>query len=69
MSQLSARNQLRGKVTGVQMDGLMAEVTIDVGGGNVLTSVITRTSATNLGLKVGDTVTAVIKSTEVLVMK
>jgi molybdopterin-binding protein len=69
MSQLSARNQLRGKVTAVQTDGIMAEVTIDVGGGNVLTSVITRTSATNLGLKVGDTVTAVIKSTEVLVLK
>jgi molybdopterin-binding protein len=69
MSQLSARNQLRGTVTAVQTDGIMAEVTIDVGGGNVLTSVITRTSAANLGLKVGDTVTAVIKSTEVLVLK
>lgn len=69
MSQLSARNQLRGKVTAVEMDGIMAEVTIDIGGGNVLTSVITRTSATNLALKPGDTVTAVIKSTEVLVLK
>jgi molybdopterin-binding protein len=69
MSQLSARNQLRGQVTAVHQDGIMAEVTIDVGGGNVLTSVITRTSATNLGIKVGDTVTAVIKSTEVLVLK
>jgi molybdopterin-binding protein len=44
-------------------------VVIDVGGGNTLTSVITRASAMNLALKVGDTVTAVIKSTEVLVMK
>jgi molybdopterin-binding protein len=67
--QLSARNQLRGKVTALNIDGLMAEVVIEVGGGNSLTSVITRASATSLALKVGDTVTAVIKSTEVLVAK
>jgi molybdopterin-binding protein len=67
--QLSARNQLKGKVTAINTDGLMAEVVIDVGGGNILTSVITRASAMNLALKTGDTVTAVIKSTEVLVAK
>jgi molybdopterin-binding protein len=67
--QLSARNQLRGKVTALNTDGLMAEVVIEIGGGNSLTSVITRASATSLALKVGDTVTAVIKSTEVLVAK
>jgi molybdopterin-binding protein len=67
--QLSARNQLRGKVTALNVDGLMAEVVIDVGGGNSLTSVITRASANGLALKVGDTVMAVIKSTEVLVAK
>jgi molybdopterin-binding protein len=67
--QLSARNQLRGKITALTTDGLMAEVVIEIGGGNSLTSVITRASATSLALKVGDTVTAVIKSTEVLVAK
>ena len=67
--QLSARKQLRGQITALHTDGLMAEVVIDVGGGNSLTSVITRASATSLALKVGDTVTAVIKSTEVLVAK
>jgi molybdopterin-binding protein len=67
--QLSARNQLKGKVSAINTDGLMAEVTIDVGGGNTLISVITRASATSLTLKVGDSVTAVIKSTEVMVAK
>jgi molybdopterin-binding protein len=67
--QLSARNQLRGKVTALNTDGLMAEVVIEIGGGNSLTSVIMRASATSMALKVGDTVTAVIKSTEVLVAK
>lgn len=67
--QLSARNQLRGRVSAIKVDGLMAEVAIDIGGGNVLTSVITRASAEGLGLTVGDDVRAVIKSTEILVGK
>jgi molybdopterin-binding protein len=67
--QLSARNQLRGRITTIKVDGLMAEVAIDIGHGNSLTSVITRGSAESLGLKVGDDVSAVIKSTEVLVGK
>ena len=67
--QLSARNQLRGKVAALRTDGLMAEVTIDLGGGQRLVSVITRASADSLGLREGDAVTAVIKSTEVMVAK
>jgi molybdopterin-binding protein len=67
--QLSARNQLRGKVAAVRTDGLMAEVTIDLGGGQRLISVITRASADSLALREGDAVTAVIKSTEVMVAK
>jgi molybdopterin-binding protein len=67
--QLSARNQLKGKVKSVKTDGLMAEVTVDVGGGNELVSTITRASAENLGLKSGDAVTVIIKASEVLVAK
>jgi molybdopterin-binding protein len=66
--QLSARNQLKGRVKSVKTDGLMAEVTVDVGG-NDLVSTITRTSADSLGLKAGDAVTVVIKASEVLVAK
>jgi molybdopterin-binding protein len=46
----------------------MARVVVDVGG-NVIESVITRQSAEDLGLKVGDAVTVVIKSTAVMVQK
>ena len=66
---LSARNQLRGTVTTLRLEGLMAEVTIDLGGGQSLVSVITRASAEDLGLREGDAVLAVVKSTEVMVAK
>jgi molybdopterin-binding protein len=66
--QLSARNQLKGTVKSVKTDGLMAEVTVDIGG-NELVSTITRGSAEKLGLKAGDAVTVVIKASEVLVAK
>jgi molybdopterin-binding protein len=48
------------------LDGLMAEVTLDVGG-QELVSVITRSSAERLRLRVGDEVLAVVKSTEVMI--
>ncbi len=63
---LSARNQLTGKVIEIKLGGVMAEVTVDIGGGNVITSVITRTAAESLGIAEGDDVTVVIKATEVL---
>ena len=67
--QLSARNQLEGRVVALRTDGLMAEVTIELTGGQRLVSVITRASADALGLREGDAVSAVIKSTEVMVAK
>ena len=66
---LSARNQIPGHVTSIDLDGLMAEVIVDIGGGHTLTSVITRRSADLLGLRAGDEVTVVIKSTEIMVAK
>jgi molybdopterin-binding protein len=66
---LSARNQIPGRVSSFRVDGLMAEVVVDIGGGQTLTSVITRQSAEALGLRVGDEVTIVIKSTEIMVAK
>jgi molybdopterin-binding protein len=56
-------------MTTLRTDGLMAEVTIELAGGQQLVSVITRASAEALGLREGDTVTAVIKSTEVMVAR
>ena len=65
---LSARNRLRGEVSRLQFDGLMAEVQLRIGD-QELVSVITRSSAERLGLAVGDVVYAIIKSTEVMIGK
>ena len=63
--ELSARNQLAGTVRSVKLGEVMAEVLVDVGG-QELVAVITRGSAERLGLAEGKPVTAIIKSTEVL---
>lgn len=65
---ISARNQLRGKVTEVILGDVMAHITIRIGQ-NLVDSVITRKSAEEMKLKKGDTVVAVVKATEVMVSK
>jgi molybdopterin-binding protein len=65
---LSARNALKGKITELHLGGVMAHVVVQVGD-NFIESVITRRSAEAMNLKVGDTVAAVIKSTEVMLQK
>jgi molybdopterin-binding protein len=65
---LSARNQLPGIVDDVKLGTVMALVAVRVGD-NVIESVITRASAETLGLKKGDAVRAVIKSTSVMIQK
>ena len=65
---LSARNRLEGKITEIQLGGVMAHVVVQVGQ-NLIESVITRKSADEMKLKVGDTVSAIIKSTEVMLEK
>ena len=67
--QLSARNQLEGKVTGVELGTVMANIKIEIADPNVITAVITKESAEKLGLSEGDDVTAIIKSTEVIIGK
>jgi molybdopterin-binding protein len=65
---ISARNHLVGKITELQLGDIMAHVTVEVGS-HIVESVITRRSAEEMNLKVGDTVAAVIKSTEVMLQK
>lgn len=65
---LSARNRLVGKIVELKLGEIMAHVVVEVGEHQV-ESVITRRSADEMKLKVGDTVAAVIKSTEVLLQK
>ncbi len=63
---LSARNVLKGKIVDVQKGMVTAVVQIDIGGGNVITSSVTLASATELDLKPGKEVRAIIKSSEVI---
>ena len=65
---LSARNQLPGTIEQIHLGGIMARIVLKVGD-NTIESVITRQSVEELGLKEGDTVLAVIKSTEVMIQK
>jgi molybdopterin-binding protein len=65
---LSARNQLPGIVEDIQVDAIVALITVRVGE-NLIESVITRHSADQLGLKKGDSVRVVVKSTEVMIQK
>jgi molybdate transport system regulatory protein len=65
LSDISARNQLRGTITGVELGTIMAEVTVDIGGQTV-TAAITRHSVERMGLAAGQPIVVIIKSTEVM---
>jgi len=67
--ELSARNNLKGVVSDIKRGQIMAKVTIDIGGGHKIVSVVTVESIDELGLKIGDPAHAIIKSTEVLIAK
>lgn len=66
--ELSARNQLTGTVREVKSGAVMAEVSVNVDSG-LVTAAITDASRERLGIKDGDQVTVVIKSTEVMIAK
>lgn len=66
--EISARNQIHGKVTAISLGGVMAEIRLKIGE-QELVSVITRSSVDRLGLRVGDQAVAIIKATEVMIGK
>ncbi|HYP62736.1 MAG TPA: molybdopterin-binding protein [Acidocella sp.] len=66
---LSARNQIKGKVVGVQKGQTTGHVRIDIGQGVVITSSITNEAIDDLDLKIGDEAIAVIKASDVMVAK
>ena len=68
MRTVSGRNQLVGRLIEIQYDGLLAQVKLSIGG-QILTSIITAEAARELRLEVGDTVAALVKSTEVMVLR
>ena len=65
---VSGRNKLVGKISAIKRDAIMAQVNLEVGEHRI-TAVITRDALDELGLKVGDTAVALIKATEVMVIK
>lgn len=65
---ISGRNQLIGRVTALKIAGLLAKVTLDVGGQTV-TAIITRDACRELRLRVGDMAAALIKATEVMIIR
>jgi molybdopterin-binding protein len=66
--QLSARNQLKGRITQIKTDGISSEIILDIGGQEVCSN-ITTNSVNNLGIKVGDEAYAVVKASSVMIMK
>jgi molybdopterin-binding protein len=68
MRRLSGRNQLVGRIESVRVSGLMAEVVISIGEQHI-TSIITARSAREMNLKAGQTAAALIKSTEVMILR
>ncbi|WP_026395652.1 TOBE domain-containing protein [Acetobacterium malicum] len=65
---LSARNQLKGKVVGIEEGSVNGIVKIDIGGGNVISSTISMAAIKDLGLSVGSEATAIVKATSVMLM-
>jgi len=65
---ISGRNKLFGKITEMRYDGLLAQVSIEIGG-QTITSIITSDAARDLDLKKGASVYALVKATEVMVIR
>jgi molybdopterin-binding protein len=65
---VSGRNQLVGRIDSVRISGLMAEVAISIGGQQIV-SIITSRSAREMQLKAGQTAAALIKATEVMILR
>src|ERR1700680_4055186 len=68
VARVSGRNQLVGRIESVQISGLMAEVMVSIGGQQI-TSIITARSAREMQLKRGQTAAALIKATDVMILR
>jgi len=68
MRAISGRNQLIGRIVELKFDGLLAQVKLSIGG-QIITSVITAEAAREMQLAVGETASALIKSTEVMLLR
>ena len=66
---ISARNQFSGTILSVTPGAVNATVKVNIGAGNIVTSSITHEAIDDLGLTVGDTVTVIVKASDVMIGK
>lgn len=64
---VSARNQLKGRVINIETGAVNSIVSIDIGGGNIVVSTISKSSVEELNIAVGSIVYAIVKATSVMV--
>ncbi len=65
---VSGRNKLVGRVTAIKRDAIMAQIDVDIGS-HKITAVITRDALDELGVRIGDTAIALVKATDVMIVK
>lgn len=66
---ISARNQISGTIVSLTPGAVNAVVKVDIGGGTIITSSITEEAILDLGLAIGDSVTVIVKASDVLIGK
>jgi molybdopterin-binding protein len=67
--QLSARNQIKGKIVKISEGSVNTEVEVEIADGQVIVSIITKSSANKMDLQIGDEVSAVVKASSVMIAK
>jgi len=66
---ISARNQISGTITSITPGAVNGSIKVDIGGGNSVTANITEEAIADLGLAIGETVTVIIKASDVMIGK
>jgi molybdopterin-binding protein len=66
---LSARNQIAGTIVAIAPGAVNGSIKVDIGGGNVVTASITEEAIRDLALRQGDTVTVIVKASDVMIGK
>ncbi len=66
---ISARNQITGVIAAITLGAVNGSIKVDIGGGNVVTASITEEAIADLGLAIGDTVTVIVKASDVMIGK
>lgn len=66
---IDTRNILKGRVVDVQPGVITAKIKLDLGNGNIITSIVSLDWLEGMGIKIGDEASAIVKSTEVMIGK